>query len=45
MRRRRRLAVIASFEGRRVIGLLSETHALRRYSDELELQRKELISE
>jgi len=39
------LAVITSFESRRVIGLLSETHALRRYSDELELQRKELISE
>jgi chloride channel protein, CIC family len=39
------LAVISSLESRRVIGLLSETHALRRYSEELELRRKELISE
>jgi CIC family chloride channel protein len=39
------LAVITSFESRRVIGLLTETYALRRYSEELELRRKDLISE
>src|SRR5439155_638561 len=30
---------------RRVVGLLSEAHALRRYAEELELRRKELIGE
>jgi CIC family chloride channel protein len=39
------LAVITSFESRRVIGLLTETYALRRYSEELEQRRKDLISE
>lgn len=39
------LAVVQSSERRRVIGLLSESHALRRYAEELELRRKELIGE
>jgi CIC family chloride channel protein len=39
------LAVIESREKRHVIGLLTESHALRRYSEELELRRKELIGE
>jgi CIC family chloride channel protein len=39
------LAVIQSRESRRVIGLLSEAHALRRYTEELELRRRELIGE
>jgi chloride channel protein, CIC family len=39
------LAVIQSAESRRVIGLLSESYALRRYSDELELRRQELTGE
>ncbi len=39
------LAVIQSRESRNVIGLLSEAHALRRYSQELELRRRELIGE
>ena len=39
------LAVVQSPERRRVIGLLSEAHALRRYAEELELRRKELIGE
>jgi len=39
------LAVITSRESRHVIGLLSEAHALRRYSEELELRRRELLGE
>jgi CIC family chloride channel protein len=39
------LAVVQSPERRRVIGLLSESHALRRYAEELELRRRELIGE
>jgi chloride channel protein, CIC family len=39
------LAVVQSRESRHVIGLLSEAHALRRYSQELELRRRELIGE
>ncbi|HEY6992481.1 MAG TPA: chloride channel protein [Xanthobacteraceae bacterium] len=39
------LAVVQSSDRRRVIGLLSESHALRRYAEELELRRKELIGE
>jgi chloride channel protein, CIC family len=39
------LAVVQSRENRRVIGLLSEAFALRRYSEELELRRRELIGE
>jgi CIC family chloride channel protein len=39
------LAVIESRESRHVIGLLTEAYALRRYSEELELRRKELTGE
>jgi chloride channel protein, CIC family len=39
------LAVIETREGRNVIGLLTESHALRRYSEELELRRRELTGE
>jgi CIC family chloride channel protein len=39
------LAVIESLESLRVIGLLSETYTLRRYSEELELQRQSLIGD
>ncbi|HEY2229078.1 MAG TPA: chloride channel protein [Xanthobacteraceae bacterium] len=39
------LAVIQSRESCHVVGLLSEAHALRRYSEELELRRRELIGE
>jgi CIC family chloride channel protein len=39
------LAVIESLETRRVVGLLSETYTLRRYSDELELQRQSLVGD
>jgi len=39
------LAVIQSVEHRHVIGLLSESHALRRYAEELEVKRKDLLGE
>jgi chloride channel protein, CIC family len=39
------LAVIQSSEKRRVIGLLTESYALRRYSEGLELRRRELIGD
>jgi chloride channel protein, CIC family len=39
------LAVIHSPERRRVIGLLTESYALRRYSEGLELRRRELIGD
>jgi CIC family chloride channel protein len=39
------LAVVDSAERRQVIGLLSEAHALRRYSDASERQRRELLGE
>ena len=39
------LAVIQSVELPRVIGLLTEAFALRRYSEGLELRRQELIGE
>lgn len=39
------LAVVDSLESRQVIGLLSEAHALRRYSDASERQRRELLGE
>ena len=39
------LAVIDSSDSRRVIGLLSETYTLRRYSEELELQRQNLVGD
>jgi chloride channel protein, CIC family len=39
------LAVITSWETREVIGLLTEAYALRRYSEELEQRRQELVGE
>jgi CIC family chloride channel protein len=39
------LAVVDSIERRQVTGLLSEAHALRRYSDASERQRRELLGE
>ena len=39
------LAVVDSTERRQVIGLLSEAHTLRRYSDASERQRRELLGE
>jgi chloride channel protein, CIC family len=39
------LAVVDSLERRQVIGLLSEAHALRRYSDASERQRRVLLAE
>ena len=39
------LAVVDSLERRQVTGMLSEAHALRRYSDASERQRRELLGE
>ena len=39
------LAVLDSAESRKVIGLLTEQYALRRYSEELDRQRRELSGE
>jgi CIC family chloride channel protein len=39
------LAVLDGAETRRVIGLLNEAHALRRYSEELDQRRREAIGE
>jgi len=39
------LAVVDTLEHRQVLGLLSEAHALRRYSDASERQRRELLGE
>ena len=39
------LAVVDTPERRQVVGLLSEAHALRRYSDASERQRRELLGE
>jgi CIC family chloride channel protein len=39
------LVVVDSIESGTVIGLLTEQHALRRYSEELDLRRKELSGE
>jgi chloride channel protein, CIC family len=39
------LAVVQSVETPRVVGLLSEAHALRRYSEQLELRRKDLVGD
>ncbi len=39
------LAVVDTLERRQVIGQLSEAHALRRYSDASERQRRELLGE
>jgi CIC family chloride channel protein len=39
------LAVIQAPEHRGVIGLLTEAHVLRRYSEELERRRRELAGD
>ena len=39
------LAVVDSAEGMKVIGLLTEQHALRRYAEELDRQRRDLSGE
>ena len=39
------LAVVDSYDDRRVIGLLSEAYALRRYAAELERRRQEMLGE
>jgi CIC family chloride channel protein len=39
------LAVVDGMETRRVVGLLTEQHALRRYSEELDRRRRELSGE
>ena len=39
------LAVVDSAVARQVVGLLSETHTLRRYAEESELRRRELFGE
>jgi CIC family chloride channel protein len=39
------LAVVDSIERRQVIGLLSEAHTLRRFSDASDRQRRELLGE
>jgi CIC family chloride channel protein len=39
------LAIVDSPRGRHVVGLLTEAHALCRYSDASERQRRELIGE
>jgi CIC family chloride channel protein len=39
------LAVVDTLERRQVIGMLTEAHALRRYSDASERQRRELLGE
>jgi chloride channel protein, CIC family len=39
------LAVVQAVETPRVVGLLSEAHALRRYSEQLELRRKDLVGD
>jgi CIC family chloride channel protein len=39
------LAVVQSPDNRRVVGLLTEAYALRRYSEQLELRRRDLVGE
>ena len=39
------LAVIQSSENRHVVGLLTEAYALRRYSEELDRRRRELLGD
>lgn len=39
------LAVVDDLEGRRVIGLLTESHTLKRYSEELDRQRRAVLGE
>jgi chloride channel protein, CIC family len=39
------LAVVDVANGRSVVGLLTETHALRRYAEELERRRRDIVGE
>ena len=39
------LAVVDAPESRRVLGLLNETFAVRRYAEELDKSRRELVGE
>jgi len=39
------LVVVDSMTDRHVVGVLTETHALRRYSEELDQRRRELMGE
>jgi CIC family chloride channel protein len=39
------LAVVDSRENMKVLGLLTESHTLRRYSEELDRRRRELAGE
>jgi CIC family chloride channel protein len=39
------LAVVADFAERRVVGLLTESHLMRRYAEELEKASRELSGE
>lgn len=39
------LAVVDALDRRRVVGLLTEAHALRRYAEALELRRRDLLGE
>jgi CIC family chloride channel protein len=39
------LAVVDGASSRKVIGLLTEAHALRRYAEELDRARRDLIGE
>ena len=39
------LAVVDSSDGKQVIGLLTEAHALRRYSEELDRARRDIVGE
>jgi CIC family chloride channel protein len=39
------LAVVDSRENLKVLGLLTESHTLRRYSEELDRRRRELAGE
>ena len=39
------LAVVDGSDGKQVIGLLTEAHALRRYSEELDRARRDIVAE
>ncbi len=39
------LAVVDGLEARRVLGILTEAHVLRRYAEELDRRRRELAGE
>jgi CIC family chloride channel protein len=39
------LAVVSDMIGQKVIGLLTESHTLRRYSEELDRNRREISGE